>query len=147
MPSRSKSILFYALILAAAAMIVLKTGHILRFFDIGTAVMTDEGQTDVRPLPTTAEETRRIQADLERQRREIDARAAELRALGAEIDGKLETLREAEENILRLIREKENLANRLPRAPGEAFDPLTETSENNTDADEPVIIELMPADE
>lgn len=147
MPSRSKSILFYALILAAAAMIVLKTGRVLRFFDIGTAVTPAEGQADSRPLPTPDEETRRIRADLERQRREIDARAAELKALGAEIDSKLETLREAEENILRLIREKEALADRLPRTPGEAFAPLAETPENGADADEPVIIELTPADE
>ena len=141
MPSRSKSILFYALILTAAALMMIKTAHIWRFFEPETE---DKTETSFRFVLPADEETRRIREDLARQRREIEIQTAELKALSAEIDDKLESLREAEENILRLIREKEGLADELPRNPDEI---IYDEPADNSDSGDPVIIELAPADE
>ena len=138
MPSRSKSILFYALILTAAVLMIFKAAHIWRFFEPETE---NRAETSFRIVLPADEETRRIQEDLARQRREIEIQTAELKALGAEIDDKLESLREAEENILRLIRENEGLADELPRNPDEII------YEEPADSGDPVIIELAPADE
>lgn len=138
MPSRSKSILFYALILTAAALMIIKAAHIWRFFAPETE---DKTETSFRFVLPADEETRRIQEDLARQRREIEIQTAELKALSAEIDDKLESLREAEENILRLIREKEGLADELPRNPDDII------YDEPADSSDPVIIELAPADE
>lgn len=138
MPSRFKSILFYALILTAAALMMIKAAHIWRFFE---PAAENRAETSFRFVLPADEETRRIQEDLARQRREIEIQTAELKALGAEIDDKLESLREAEENILRLIREKEGLTDELPRNPNEII------YDEPEDSGDPVIIELAPADE
>lgn len=117
---------------------IIKAAHIWRFFEPETE---DKTETSFRFVLPADEETRRIQEDLARQRREIEIQTAELKALGAEIDDKLESLREAEENILRLIREKEGLADELPRNPDEII------YDEPADSGDPVIIELAPADE
>lgn len=156
MPSRSKSILFLALIIVAIFLVMVKAEHIWHFFNKEVPPVATRSENLSGKAISMDEETKKIQDNLNRQRREIASQAAELQALSAEIDDKLEALREAEENILRLIQQKEDLAATLHQTPDQAYDLLHQDDEKGEEAkeepdtgisDELVIIELTPADE
>ena len=95
---------------------------------------------------------------------EIEEKAAELKALNDEIDDKIEVLRQAEENILRLIQQKEALAQQLPQNEDElpaeinpnnqeeenpAENNTVDTEEKNGEQEmsETIVIELDDSDE
>ena len=82
---------------------------------------------------------------------EIEEKAAELKALNDEIDDKIEVLRQAEKNILRLIQQKEALAQQLPQnedeLPAEINQNNQEEKNGEQEMSETIVIELDDSDE
>lgn len=155
MPSRSKSLLFFTLIIVSTLLIIIKAGNIWHFFNKENFLPQTKENASFNQTVQLNDEAGKIQDSLNRQRHEIEIQTAELKALSAEIDDKLEALRQAEENILRLIEQKEDLAATLHQTPDQAYEILhqetgglqEENWQTETPAGETLIIELAPSDE
>lgn len=155
MPSRSKSLLFFTLIIVSTLLIIIKAGNIWHFFNKENFLPQTKENASFNQTVQLNDEAGKIQDSLNRQRHEIEIQTAELKALSAEIDDKLEALRQAEENILRLIEQKEDLAATLHQTPDQAYEMLhqetdglqEENWQTETPAGETLIIELAPSDE
>lgn len=107
MSNKSRTALFIALIVTALVLLGLKGRDIFDKFAKQETPLQ-------RPLP--------IDTETVLSQKQLEQKSIELRALSDEIDEKLEDLRQVEANILKLIKQKEELVAGLPTKAEEILD-------------------------
>ncbi|MBR1648232.1 MAG: hypothetical protein IJ689_01365 [Alphaproteobacteria bacterium] len=136
MPSRSS--LFFMLSVAAIILLIVKLEHI--FYPQADIVEIPLSESAINP-PASPHRIR-YNESLAEERRKLELKGAELRALSNEIDNKLENLRKTENNILNLIRQNEELNIEVNISDYDTeLEDLKEVPDIISDENKPLIIE------